>query len=161
LNKANALIVKLAKHHQKRQENLTATFVAKVLINQNRARPLVWIASLESTNRTLKNLTALNVKKEVMRLTLPERLTAIIVLLLVVNQKQVQLHALSVYRVRMQLLVVPCTATIATTMNTNPTRMLPNAFQFKKVITDRVLQPKLNAQLVKQEAVATQHVLNV
>ena len=39
--------------------------------------------------------------------------------------------------------------------------MLPNAFQFKKVITDRVLQPKLNAQQVKQEAAATQHVSNV
>ena len=39
--------------------------------------------------------------------------------------------------------------------------MLPNAFEFKKVITDRVLQPKLNAQQVKQEAAATQHVSNV
>jgi hypothetical protein len=46
-------------------------------------------------------------------------------------------------------------------MNTNPTRMLPNAFRFKKVITDRVLQLKLNAQQVKQEVAATQHVLNV
>jgi hypothetical protein len=50
---------------------------------------------------------------------------------------------------------------IATTMNINPTRMLPNAFQFKKVITDRVQQHKFNAQQVKQEAAATQHVLNV
>ena len=58
----------------------------------------------------------------------------------------------------MQLLVVQQNVTIATTMNTNPTRMLPNAFQFKKVITDRVPQLKFNAQQVKQEAAATQHV---
>ena len=47
------------------------------------------------------------------------------------QKKGGQFHALSVHRVRMQLLVVPYTATIATTMNTNPTRMLPNVFKFK------------------------------
>ena len=77
------------------------------------------------------------------------------------QKKLDQLLALSVHPACMQLLVVQQNATIATAMNTNPTRMLPNAFQFKKVITDRVLQLKLNAQQVKQEAAATQHVLNV
>ena len=74
------------------------------------------------------------------------------------QKRQDQLLALSVHPVRMQLLVVPQNATSATTMNTNPTRMLPNAFVFKKVITDRVRQLKFNAQQVKQEAAATQHV---
>ena len=73
-------------------------------------------------------------------------------------KKQGRYHASNVHRVRMQLLVVPQNATSATTMNTNPTRMLPNAFQFKKGITDRVRQLKFNAQQVKQEVAATQPV---
>jgi len=47
------------------------------------------------------NLSALNVKKEGMRLMLPEKLTAIIVSWVVVNSKKVQLHVLIVHQERM------------------------------------------------------------
>ena len=86
----NALTVLLVEHRPMLQEKLTATFVAKVLINQNRARPLVWIASLESTNRTLKNLTALNVKSDERRPLLPKETVVEFVPKVHINQTTVR-----------------------------------------------------------------------
>jgi hypothetical protein len=47
------------------------------------------------------HLNALNVKKEGLRLTLPEKFHAIIVSMGVVNSKKVQLHVLIVHQERM------------------------------------------------------------
>ena len=54
----SAWTVLLGKHRPMLPEKMTATCVAKALINRNQARPLVWIVSQANTNRTRTKPTA-------------------------------------------------------------------------------------------------------
>ena len=69
--------------------------------------------------------------------------------------KKDPLRALNVHPGRMPILLVPKFARSVTMMHTNRNLMLRNVFQCKKVSTNRVQQPKSNAQRVKQDVVAT------
>ena len=71
--------------------------------------------------------------------------------------KQGPLPALNAHPERMPILLVPKFAKIVPTIPTNRNPTLQDAFQCKKGSTNRVQQPKSNAQRVKQDLVATQH----
>jgi hypothetical protein len=131
LKKMSALIVKLAKQRQKRQEKLTVRCVTKVLINQNQARPHVWIVSLESTKRTPKKLNALTVKLAKLHQKRQEKWTATFVARVRINQNQAR----------------PL-VWIASQANTNRTRTKPTASLAPQTLTP-VHRNKLCVPLVR------------
>ena len=75
--------------------------------------------------------------------------------------KKDPLRALNVHLGRMPTSLGPYLVKNVTTMRTNLNPMLRNAFQCKKVSTNRAQQPKSNVQRVKQELVAMQHAILV